>query len=129
MNTKTASKDRLRPRTSAATRAAEAHWDLRLYVAGATANSIKALANLKTICEEHLKGRYNIEVIDLLKHPMLARGEMIIALPALVRKIPLPIRNIIGDLSNTEKVLIGLDLRERESTAGQGAANNETQVD
>jgi circadian clock protein KaiB len=86
-------------------------WILRLYVAGETLKAITALNNLKLICEEQLKGKYRIEVIDLLKNPQLARDEQILAIPTLVRKIPLPVRNIIGDLSNTERVLVGLDLR------------------
>ena len=88
-------------------------WELRLYVAGQTAKSLQAFANLKRICEEHLAGRYQIEVIDLLKNPQLARGDQILALPTLVRKLPEPVRKIIGDLSNTERVLVGLDLRPR----------------
>jgi circadian clock protein KaiB len=86
-------------------------WELRLYVAGQTPRSIAAFTNLKRICEEHLGGKYKIEVIDLLKHPQLARGDQILALPTLVRKLPVPVRKIIGDLSNTERVLVGLDLR------------------
>jgi circadian clock protein KaiB len=88
-------------------------WELRLYVAGQTSNSITAFSNLKKICEEHLKGRYKIEVIDILQNPKLARGDQILALPTLVKKLPGPIRKIIGDLSNTERVLIGLDLKAR----------------
>jgi circadian clock protein KaiB len=88
-------------------------WVLRLYVAGQTPNSIKAFANLKKICEEHLKGKYTIEVIDLLENPQLARGDQILAIPTLVRKLPPPVRKIVGDLSKTERVLIGLDLRPR----------------
>src|SRR5512138_365837 len=84
-------------------------WELRLYVAGQTPKSLTALANLKKICEEHLMGRYSIEVIDLLKNPQLASGDQILAVPTLVRKLPEPIRKIIGDLSNTERVLVGLD--------------------
>jgi len=91
----------------------EKEWELRLYVAGQTAKSEAALANLKKLCEEHLEGKYHIEIIDLLKHPQLASGDQIIALPTLVRKLPEPVRKIIGDLSNTEKVLVGLDLRPR----------------
>ena len=86
-------------------------WNLRLYVAGQTAKSVQAFANLKQICEEHLAGRYHIEVVDLLKSPQLAKGDQILALPTLVRKLPEPVRRIIGDLSNTERVLVGLDLR------------------
>ena len=86
---------------------------LRLYVAGQTPKSITAFANLKIICEQHLAGRYQIEVIDLLKNPHLARGDQILAIPTLVRQLPAPVRKIIGDLSNTERVLIGLDLLAR----------------
>lgn len=86
-------------------------WTLRLYVAGQTPKSIAAFANLKVICEEHLAGRYRIEVIDLLENPQLARGDQILAIPTLVRKLPEPVRKIIGDLSNTERVLVGLDLQ------------------
>lgn len=87
---------------------------LRLYVAGQTPKSMIAFANLKTICEEHLAGRYKIEVVDLLENPKLARGDQILAIPTLVRKLPEPVRKIIGDLSNTERVLIGLNLLPRE---------------
>jgi circadian clock protein KaiB len=87
---------------------------LRLYTAGQTPKSMTAFANLKKICEEHLAGRYQIEVIDLLENPRLARDEQILAIPTLVRKLPVPVRKIIGDLSNTERVLIGLDLLPRK---------------
>lgn len=87
-------------------------WELRLYVAGQTPKSLTAIDNLKKYCEQHLKGKYKIEVIDLLEKPQLARGDQILAIPTLVRKIPVPIRKIIGDLSNEEKVLVGLDIRE-----------------
>jgi len=86
---------------------------LRLYIAGQTPKSVLALANLKEICETHLQGRYEIEVIDLLENPKLAQGDQILALPTLVRRLPEPIKKIIGDLSNTERVLVGLDLRAR----------------
>lgn len=86
-------------------------WNLRLYVAGQTQKSITAFANLKKICEEHLAGKYRIEVIDLLKNPRLAKGDQIIAIPTLVRKLPEPIKKIIGDLADTERVLVGLDIR------------------
>jgi circadian clock protein KaiB len=89
----------------------EKQWELRLYVAGQTTNSLKAFANLKKICEEHLAGQYRIEVIDLLENPTLARGDQILAVPTLVRKLPEPVKKIIGDLSNTDRVLVGLDLR------------------
>ena len=88
-------------------------YSLRLYVAGQTPKSVLAFRNLKQICEEHLHGRYEIEMIDLLQNPQLARGDQIIAIPTLVRNLPQPMRKIIGDLSNTEKVLVGLDLRGR----------------
>lgn len=89
----------------------EPKWELRLYVAGQTTKSVAALSNLKRLCEEHLKGKYIIEVIDLLLHPQLAEGDQIFAIPTLVKKVPEPIRNIIGDLSNEEKVLVGLNIR------------------
>lgn len=88
-------------------------WNLRLYVAGQTPRSITAFQNLKNICEEYLKGKYHIEVIDLMENPTLARGDQILAIPTLVRKLPQPIRKIIGDLSNTERVLVGLDIQPR----------------
>ncbi len=86
-------------------------WRLRLYVAGQTPRSLTAFANLKRICETHLKGRYRIEVIDLVEQPHLSKGDQILAIPTLVRKLPEPVRKIIGDLSDTERVLVGLDLR------------------
>lgn len=94
---------------------AESHdfWDLRLYVAGETTNCLVAFENLKRICETHLEGKYRIQVIDLLKNPQLSRGDQILAIPTLVRKLPEPVRKIIGDLSSTEQVLVGLDLRPR----------------
>jgi circadian clock protein KaiB len=85
-------------------------WQLRLYVAGITTRSTTALRNLRRICEEHLAGRYSIEVVDLLVHPQLAEGDQILAVPTLVRKLPEPIRKIIGDLSQEERVLVGLDI-------------------
>jgi circadian clock protein KaiB len=88
-------------------------WDLKLYIAGYTVRAVRALENLKIICEEHLDGRYSIEVIDVLRNPKLAKGDQILAVPALVRKLPEPVRKIIGDLSNKERVLVGLDLRSR----------------
>jgi circadian clock protein KaiB len=86
-------------------------WELRLYIAGNTPKSIAAISNLKKYCEEHLEGKYHIEIIDLLVHPQLAEGDQIFAIPTLVRKVPQPIRKIIGDLSNKEKVLVGLNIR------------------
>ena len=90
-------------------------WELRLYVAGQTPNSLKAFANLKHICEEHLQGRYTIQVIDLLENPRLAVGDQIVAIPTLVRRLPPPIRKIVGNLADTERVLVGLDLRPMPS--------------
>ena len=90
-----------------------ANWNLRLYVAGQTPRSLTAFKNLKDICEEYLKGEYHIEVVDLMENPTLARGDQILAIPTLVRKLPQPIRKIIGDLSNTERVLVGLDIQPR----------------
>jgi circadian clock protein KaiB len=88
-------------------------WCLRLYVAGQSPRSLRAFENLKALCETHLPGQYDIEIIDLLENPRLARGDQIVAVPTLVRKLPEPVRKIIGDLSNTERVLVGLDLRPR----------------
>ena len=96
------------PRTAESDR-----YVLRLYVAGQTPKSVHAIANIKKICEENLKGRYELEVIDLYQQPQLAQGEQIIALPTLIRKLPPPLRRIIGDMSNTERVLVGLDLRKK----------------
>ena len=91
--------------------ATEKTWNLRLYVAGQTQKSITVFENLKKICEGHLAGKYRIEVVDLLKHPQLAKGDQIIAIPTLVRRLPEPIKTIIGDLADTERVLVGLDIR------------------
>lgn len=101
----------------------ERQWELRLYVAGHTPKSITALANLKRICEEYLPGQYEIEVIDLTTSPKLAEGDQILAVPTLVRKLPTPIRRIIGDLSNTERVLVGLDLRYLPRPAPEGVSH------
>jgi len=87
------------------------NYRLRLYVAGQTPRSLSAFTNLKKICDEHLKGRYELEIVDLLQKPQLARGDQILAIPTLVRRLPEPVKKIIGDLSNTERVLVGLDLR------------------
>ena len=92
----------------------ESTWHLRLYVAGQTPRSMAALANLKKLCEEHLAGQYSIEVIDLLKNPQLAKGDQIFAIPTLVRKLPEPMKRIIGDLSNMERSVVGLDLRKAQ---------------
>jgi len=95
--------------------AVPSEWDLLLYVAGPTPKSVAAFRNLEQICEEHLAGRYYIKVIDLMQNPQLARGDQILAVPTLVRKLPAPIRKIIGTLSNTERVLVGLDLRPHDA--------------
>jgi circadian clock protein KaiB len=86
---------------------------LRLYVVGMTPNSLRAIANIKKICEEYLQERYELEVIDIYQNPVLAQGEQIIAAPTLIKKLPLPLRKFIGDMSQTEKILLGLDLRKR----------------
>ncbi len=94
--------------------AEDGKWNLRLYVAGQSPKSLRAFANLKKICEEHLAGKYSIEIIDLLKNPQLAAGDQIIAIPTLVRQLPVPIKAIIGDLSNVERTLVGLDLKPQQ---------------
>ena len=97
-------------------RIAQPTWDLRLYVAGQTTKSAAALANLERFCETHLAGQYRIEIVDVLKNPQLARGDQILALPTLVRKLPAPMKKIIGDLSHEDRVLIGFDLRKKEAS-------------
>jgi circadian clock protein KaiB len=99
-------------------------FELRLYVAGQTPRSLAALANLKRICDEHLKQEYRIEVIDLVKHPQLAQGDQILAIPTLVRRVPAPLRKIIGDLSNVDRVLVGLDIREPAEAQAQAKAQS-----
>ena|SRR5436190_920779 len=94
---------------------ANGHYILRLYVIGVTPRSSRAIVNIRKICEEHLHGRYELEVVDLSKHPELAEGEQIIAAPTLIKKLPLPLRRFIGDLSQTERILLGLDLRPTQS--------------
>lgn len=94
-------------------RHADAEWELRLYIAGQTPRALTAIQNLHQLCEKHLAGRYRVEVIDLLVNPQLARGDQILAVPTLVRKLPTPVKKIIGDLAQTERVLVGLDLRPR----------------
>ena len=91
----------------------EKHYILRLYVAGTSPQSVRAIANVKKICEEHLQGRYELQVIDLYQQPQLAQGEQILAAPTLIKKLPLPLRRIIGDMSSAERVLVGLDLRKK----------------
>jgi circadian clock protein KaiB len=102
----------IRKRSSAKKKADGEVWNLRLYIAGQTGRSQAALENLREVCEQHLKGRYRIEVVDLRENPQLASGDQILAVPTLVRKLPQPIKKIVGDLSQTERVLVGLDLRE-----------------
>jgi circadian clock protein KaiB len=99
--------------TSSPAETGEEMWELRLYVAGQSAKSVAAFANLRALCERYLPGKYEIEIVDLLQKPQLARGDQIVAIPTLVRKLPEPIRKIVGDLSNTEKTLVGLQLRPR----------------
>ena len=115
-------RDRRRPRTLAEVAAPGPAdpdvWELRLYVAGKTARSLAAFENLTRLCEEHLAGKYQIEVVDLLRHPQLAKGDQIVAIPTLVRKLPQPIRKVIGDLSNVERTLVGLQLRPAKTHAG-----------
>ena len=109
---------RVRPRTS--TPRKPATWKLRLFVAGQSPKSIRAFANLKVLCEEHLKGRYQIEVIDLLEHPHMARGDQIVAIPTLVIKLPPPVRKIVGDLSHTDRVLVGMALQQVSWLGSEG---------
>ncbi len=97
----------------ALTRTQSSNYVLRLFVTGLTPRSVRAIANIRKICEEHLHGRYTLEVVDIYQQPTLAEGEQIIAAPTLIKKLPLPLRRIIGDLSDTDKVLIGLDLRKK----------------
>lgn len=104
--------DELAAFNAATTAQDTANYVLRLYVTGATQNSTRAIVNIRKICEEHLQGRYELEIVDISQHPTLAEGEEIIAAPTLIKKLPLPLRRFIGDMSQTERILIGLDLRE-----------------
>ena len=110
-------RDRSTPKTRpiSAAPAASSKWDLRLYVAGPTPKSVDAFRNLERLCDEHLAGNYQIHVIDLMKNPQLAQGDQILAVPTVVRNLPSPIRKVIGNLSNSERVLVGLDLRPRDA--------------
>lgn len=110
---------RVKGRTRRSVTKPQVEYLLRLYIAGQTPRSVQAFENLQRICEEHLKGRYQIEVIDLLVNPALARGDQILALPAVVRQLPPPVKKIIGDFSNAERVLVGLDLRRLKGRGGQ----------
>jgi circadian clock protein KaiB len=107
-------KEATKPMTNKKAAPPEEVWELRLYVAGLTPKSIEAFDNLKNICEEHLKGKYHIEVIDILLNPHLAKGDQIVAVPTLVRKLPPPLKKIIGDLSDSMRVLVGLNLRPKD---------------
>jgi circadian clock protein KaiB len=100
-----------KPRKSQTKRHSDSMWELRLYIAGHTPKSLTALTNLKTICETHLAGKYRVEIVDLLANPQRARGDQIVAIPTLVRTLPEPVKKIIGDLSNIERVLVGLNIR------------------
>jgi circadian clock protein KaiB len=102
-----------------------AEWDLRLYVAGPTLKSVAALRRLQEFCDNNLAGRYSIEIIDLMKNPQLAEGDQIVALPTLVRRLPSPLRKLIGDMSNIERVLVGLDLRPRDENLFDRVKGNE----
>jgi len=104
-------KKKLAKKRGATKRTRENFWELRLYIAGQTPNSIAAIANLKKICEDQLQGRYRIEVIDLLEKPQLAKGDQIVAIPTLVRRLPPPVKKIVGNLSKTERTLVGLDIQ------------------
>lgn len=112
------SKASVKSKPASAPRDGEMRWELRLYVAGETPRCVEAFSHLKRLCEEHLEGRYSIEVIDLIKNPKLAAGDQIVAIPTLVRKLPAPMKKIIGDLSNTERVLVGLNLTARKLRMG-----------
>jgi circadian clock protein KaiB len=106
----------------------ESPMKLRLYVAGQTPKSLAAMSNLKRICADHLSGKYELEVIDLIKNPQLAQGDQILAIPTLVRNLPVPIRKIIGDLSNVDRVLVGLDLRGTEQRSGKNSPPDEKTI-
>jgi circadian clock protein KaiB len=97
-----------------------ARYILRLYITGTTRNSMHAIVNIRKICEEHLRGRYELEIVDISRHPTLAEGEQIIAAPTLIKKLPLPLRRFIGDMSQTERILLGLDLRKTTVSAASG---------
>jgi circadian clock protein KaiB len=110
MKKRVPAKDSIRAFEKAA--AVTAHYVLRLYVTGTTPNSTRAIVNIRKICEEHLRGQYDLEVVDLSRHPTLAQGEQILAAPTLIKKLPLPLRRFIGDMSQTDRILLGLDLRK-----------------
>ena len=112
MKTKPSSPDELAAFEAAANGNTGGHYLLRLYVTGTTSHSARAIVNIRKICEDHLEGRYDLEVVDISKHPMLAEGEQIIAAPTLIKKLPLPLRRFIGDMSQTQRILLGLDIRD-----------------
>jgi circadian clock protein KaiB len=101
----------------------EARYVLRLYVTGTTRNSERAIVNIRKICEDHLQGRYDLEIVDISQHPTLAEGEQIIAAPTLIKKLPLPLRRFIGDMSQTERILLGLDLRKPTARVASDKSN------
>jgi len=115
MKTKHATPDGLAAFEAAAVAPGTAHYVLRLYVTGTTRNSTRAIVNIRKICEEHLHGRYELQIVDISQHPTLAEGEQIIAAPTLIKKLPLPLRRFIGDMSQTDRILLGLDLREAKT--------------
>ena len=120
MRKRTPSADTLAAFEAAAADHDSARYVLRLYVTGTTRNSERAIVNIRKICEEHLQGRYDLEIVDISQHPMLAEGEQIIAAPTLIKKLPLPLRRFIGDMSQTERILLGLDLRKTTERAASG---------
>jgi len=120
MRRQTPAADTLAAHEAAAVAHDSARYVLRLYVTGTTRNSERAIVNIRKICEEHLQGRYDLEIVDISQHPMLAKGEQIIAAPTLIKKLPLPLRRFIGDMSQTERILLGLDLRKTTERAASG---------
>ncbi len=120
MRQRTRAADTLAAFEAAAADHDRARYVLRLYVTGTTRNSERAIVNIRKICEEHLHGRYDLEIVDISQHPMLAEGEQIIAAPTLIKKLPLPLRRFIGDMSQTERILLGLDLRQTTERAAGG---------
>ncbi|MDO9119275.1 MAG: circadian clock KaiB family protein [Nitrospira sp.] len=117
MKKKIPATDRFAEFEQATVGSATARYVLRLYITGTTSHSTRAIVNIRKICEEHLQGHYDLEVIDISQHPTLAKGEQIIAAPTLIKKVPLPLRRFIGDMSQTEKILLGLDLRKAREKA------------
>lgn len=122
MKKRTSATDTLAVFGAAAADHDNARYVLRLYVIGTTPHSTRAIVNIRKICEEHLQGRYELEIVDISQHPTLAKGEQIIAAPTLIKKLPLPLRRLIGDMSQTERILLGLDLRKTTEQAASGKA-------